>query len=340
LARLHSEPNDQVYEWLQKTEKAASRAQHLTQQLLTFAKGGLPLIQDIAIEKLVCDSAQFALSGSNVECDFSISANLKAVRGDPGQIDQVVRNLIINSNQAMPDGGRIEVSFYNRTIKADESPVIAAGDYVALKIKDNGVGMEPEKKAKIFDPYFTTKKDGSGLGLAISHAIITKHQGYISVDSELDAGTTFEILLPATDSIEVPIVESETEIEIGGGRILVMDDDEVVCETTSELLSYIGYTVLTANGGQQALKLYQEAIDQQQPFDLVILDLTVPGGMGGEETVRELIRLDPAVVAIATSGYCNNPVMANYLDYGFKGVLPKPCKLETMQQVVEELISR
>lgn len=338
LARIHSKPGDKVYEWMQKTEKAASRAQHLTLQLLTFAKGGSPVIREMSIEKLVRDSAQFSLSGSNVDCEFIIPSDLKAVKIDPGQIDQVVRNLIINSNQAMPDGGKIEVSCYNRKIDENESSVVAAGDYVVLKIKDNGAGIEPQVMAKIFDPYFTTKDSGSGLGLAISYAIIGKHQGHIAVESELGVGTTFEILLPATDSIELPEVVKEMKSTNGSGRILVMDDDEIVCETTSELLGYLGYKVESANDGRQAIQLYQAALEQQEPIDVVILDLTVPGGMGGEETIKELLRIDSEVVAIATSGYCNNPVMANYLDYGFKGVLPKPCKIEAMQQVIEELI--
>ncbi len=338
LARLHCGTGDKVCGWLHKTEKAASQAQHLTQQLLTFAKGGLPVVQEVELEKLVRDSVSFALSGSNVQCSYNIQQDLSGVKIDSGQIDQVVRNLIINADQAMLHGGKIEIFGQNRTVTEGEIATLAPGSYVAIRISDNGAGIDSEKLAKIFDPYFTTKESGSGLGLAISHSIISKHLGHISVESEVGVGTSFEILLPATESLQKPIVKVESQLEAGSGRILVMDDDEVVCETTSELLSFIGYRVITAADGREAIRLFQEARNQEEPFNVVILDLTVPGGMGGEETMRELCQIDPQVIGIATSGYCNNPVMANYLDYGFKGVLPKPCKIETMQQVIEELI--
>ena len=345
LARLHTEPTSKACSWLQKTEDAASRAQHLTQQLLTFAKGGLPVVQEVAIDKLVCDSVSFALSGSNVQCNFSIPHDLRPVKVDPGQIDQVIRNLIINANQAMPGGGKIEVLCRDRTVTENDTSLITPGNYVVFTISDNGVGIAPENLNKIYDPYFSTKVDGNGLGLAISHAIISKHQGHIMVKSELGVGTSFEILLPATEpaeppkvTAEPPEVTAESLTQSGSGRILVMDDEEIVRETTADLLTYVGYSVITAVDGRQAIQLYQEARERQEPIDIVILDLTVPGGMGGEETMRELHRLDPEVVGIATSGYCNNPVMANYLDYAFKGVLAKPCKLETMQKVIEDLL--
>ena len=341
LARLHADPADEVSIWLQKTEKAASKAQHLTQQLLTFAKGGLPVVQDMAIDKLVRESVLFALSGSNVQCFFSIFHDLWLTKVDSGQIDQVIQNLIINGDQAMPDGGKIEVSCQNCTVMENDFPAIAPGNYVTLKISDNGVGIAPENLSKIFDPYFSTKEDGNGLGLAISHAIVGKHHGHIMVESELGVGTSFEIFLPASDPVEIPIVvPTVSQSKSGSGRILIMDDEEMVCEATAELLAFVGYSVITAADGREAIELYQEARNRQEPIDIVIVDLTVPGGMGGEETLRELRRLDPYVTVIATSGYCNNPVMANYLDYGFNGVLPKPCKLETMTQVIEDLLQK
>ena len=338
LAKLHIGPTGEVGNRLQKIEKAAFSAQHLTQQLLTFAKGGLPVVQEVAIDKLVRESVSFALSGSNVQCLFSIPHDLWPTKLDPGQIDQVIQNLVINGDQAMPDGGKLEISCRNRTITENDSPAIAPGNYVAITFSDDGVGISPENLDKIFDPYFTTKKDGNGLGLAICHAIISKHHGHITVESELGVGTNFEILLPVTDSVETPKVAIVPQSQSASGRILVMDDEAMVCEATADLLAYVGYSVITASDGREAIELYQEACNRQEPIDIVILDLTVPGGMGGEETLRELLRLDPEVTGIATSGYCNNPVMANYLDYGFKGVLPKPCKLETMTQLIEELL--
>ena len=340
LARLHTEPGNEVGDWLLKTEKAASRAQHLTQQLLTFARGGLPVIQEMAIDKLVRDTVSFALSGSNVQCVFSIPHDLRPTKIDPGQIEQVIRNLIINGDQAMSGGGKIEVSCRNRTVEENDSQMIAPGNYVVLKISDEGSGISPENLGKIFDPYFTTKEGGNGLGLAISHAIISKHKGHIMVESELGVGTSFEILLPAADPIDIAEVAVEPQPQLGSGRILVMDDEKMVCQATAELLAYVGYSVITAADGREAIQLYQEARKRQEPIDIVILDLTVPGGMGGEETLQELLKLDPEVNGIATSGYCNNSVMANYLDYGFKGVLPKPCKLEMMTQVIEDLLAK
>ena len=341
LARLHSDPVGKVKNWLEKTENAAFKAQHLTKQLLTFAKGGMPVVQEVAIDKLVRETASFALSGSNVQCVFSIPQDLWPTRVDPGQIDQVVRNLIINGDQAMPEGGKIEVTCRNRFFTENDLLAILPGNYVALTISDNGFGISPENLDKIFDPYFTTKEEGNGLGLAISHAIISKHQGNIVVKSELGVGTSFEIFLPAIDPTASETVEpSGAQLPAGSGRILVMDDEEMVCEATADLLDFLGYSISTAADGREALRLYQEALDRQEPIDIVILDLTVPGGMGGEECLRELRRLDPDVVGIATIGYCNNPVMSNYLDYGFKGVLPKPCKVEKMAQLIEELLKK
>ena len=338
LAKLDVQPGDPVSWALDEMEKAAIRAKDLTQQLLTFSKGGEPVRHATNIGDLVRESAQFALRGSNVRCRFSIDDALLPADVDDGQIAQAVHNLIINADQAMPNGGTVLIQGTNVTLPPENPFALEPGDHVQLSIHDEGIGIHPKHQKKIFDPYFTTKQKGSGLGLAVAYSIIAKHDGQLTVDSKLGQGTTFTILLPASEGTHVIDTRQTKGLIAGHGRILVMDDEDFIRELASVMLQKMGYDVALAQDGQAAVASYQEALSAGNPFDAVVLDLTVPGGMGGKETVRQLRTLDPNVRAIVSSGYSNDPVMANYARYGFCGAVKKPYLVQEMSQVLNAVI--
>jgi len=338
LAKLYDHPDGKVSGALTKVEAAALQAKKLTQQLLTFARGGTPIMQTTSIAELITESVYFTLRGSNVNCDFFIPENLWFVDVDEGQMSQVINNLIINADQAMPGGGTITVSAENIIIGEKHALPINEGEYVKITIKDRGIGISKEHLERIFDPYFTTKQKGSGFGLAITYSIISKHSGHITVESEVGGGTTFSIYLPASFE-EIPLKEEmEKKVVSGSGKILVMDDEEVVRDVAGEMLKQIGYEVEFARDGAEAIELYNGAKDSGNAFDAVILDLTVPGGMGGIEAIKKLLEIDPEVKAIVSSGYSNDPVMANFSEYGFSEVVPKPYELQKVGEVVRKVL--
>jgi CheY-like chemotaxis protein len=319
-------------------EKAALQAKKLTQQLLTFARGGTPIIQTTSITELITESTNFTLRGSNVSCEFFIPDDLWFVNVDEGQMGQVINNLIINADQAMPEGGKIEVSAENITVGEEQALPIKKGKYVKITIKDRGIGISKEHLERIFDPYFTTKQKGSGFGLAITYSIIKRHRGHITVESEVGVGTTFSIYLPASFE-KMPMKEKiEKKVVSGAGKILVMDDEEVVRDVAGEMLKQIGYEVEFAKDGAEAIELYNRAKESGNAFIAVILDLTVPGGMGGVETIKKLLEIDPGVKAIVSSGYSNDPVMANFSEYGFSEVVPKPYEIQKVGEVVRKVL--
>jgi PAS domain S-box-containing protein len=340
LAKMLTDPEEMLFERLSDAEKASLRARDLAQQLLTFAKGGVPIKRMTSIPELLKDTVHFALRGSNIRSEFSISPDLWPVEIDDGQITQVIQNLVINAQQAMQEGGIIRVEAENITVRSDRerSLPLKKGNYVRIVIQDKGIGIRKEHLDKIFDPYFTTKQTGSGLGLTTSYSIIKKHDGNITVESEWGKGTTFSLYLPAqplgTPSKEV----AEKTMPAGSGKVLVMDDEEIVREVAGNLLEHIGYQVGLAGEGAEAIEIYKEAIASGRPFDAVIMDITVPGGMGGKETLQRLIEIDPKVKAIVSSGYSNDPIMADYSKYGFKGVIAKPYKLATLNQTLRRII--
>jgi len=338
LAKLDTDPGDEIFQILAEAEKATTQAKNLTQQLLTFSRGGAPLKKTVYIGKIIKDSANFALSGSNVTCAFSIPEDLLLVKVDERQISQVINNLIINADQAMPEGGVIKVELNNITVGGKEALPIREGKYVKIIIEDHGVGIPGEHLQKIFDPYFTTKQKGSGLGLATAFSIVKQHDGYITVESKQGTGTTFSIYLPA--SVEGIKKEKETKEAFipGRGRVLLVDDEKVVRDATGRMLKKLGYDVEFAREGNSALELYKEAKKVGNPFNAVIMDLTIPGGMGGEETIQKLLKIDPKVRAIVSSGYSTDPIMANYKDYGFKGIIVKPYKTEELGEILHRVI--
>ena len=334
LAKEFTRPGEKIYERLIEAEKASLRAKDLAQQLLTFSSGGAPIKKTMFISELLKESALFALSGSNVQCEFSISNNLWAVEIDEGQINQAINNLIINAIQSMPEGGRIKLTAENVTVSEGEKK----GRYVKISIVDQGIGIPKEHLPKIFEPYFTTKQKGSGLGLAIVYSIIKKHDGYIEVETELGVGTTFKVYLPASLKNVFMRKGLKEKIQTGKGKILVMDDEELVRKVIGEMLVFLGYEVEFAKEGIEAIELYKKAKAQGQPFDAIIMDLTIPKGMGGKETINKLLEIDPTVKAIVSSGYSTDPVMTEFTKYGFKGFIIKPFKIKELGEVLYRVI--
>lgn len=339
LARIYEDPSKKDRR-LTQAEGACMHIKDLTQQLLTFSKGGAPILKIADIGDLLKDSATFTLRGSNVRCEFSIPDDLWPVEIDDGQMSQVINNLVINAKQAMPTGGVVKVCAENTTIAAESGFPLKAGAYVKISVEDEGTGIPDKYMQRIFDPFFTTKQEGNGLGLATSYSIIQKHNGHITLESEPGIGTTFYIYLPTSTEAVLPERRATAVAPImGEGRILVMDDEEHVRDMSATILSELGYEVTTGVDGAEAVELYQKARESGKPYDAVILDLTVPGGMGGQETIQKLLEIDPKIKALVSSGYSNDPVLANFREHGFIGFIPKPCKIQELSEIVHKIMT-
>jgi PAS domain S-box-containing protein len=344
LANMEAAPGSELKNSLEQAEKASQRARALTVQLLTFSKGGAPVLKLAPLTELLKDTAGFALSGSKVKCRFSIPAGLWHAEIDAGQVSQVIHNLVINAQQAMPNGGSIEISAENMALSETQSLgrglPLAAGDYIRIAVADHGCGIPVENLEKIFDPFFTTKQKGNGMGLAVSFSIARQHGGHLSVESEQDTGSTFFLYLPASTQTAVPEQATEGTVKPAGNiRILVMDDEQGVREIAGRLLKHIGYKDIEfAEDGAEAIKLYKAAIKSGNPFTVAILDLTIAGGMGGEIAIQKLLKIDPGVKAIVSSGYIDDPVIAKFKDHGFSGVMGKPYTIEELRKAVQDVI--
>jgi len=339
LAKNYVDPESKAAIRLQQAEKALFRSKDLTQQLLTFSKGGEPVKKSIAIADVIRESTEFALRGANVKCTFEIADDLWWATVDPSQLSQVIQNLVINADHAMAEGGIITISARNFFNNPDSSLPLDKTEYVKVSIQDSGPGIPPEDIAKIFDPYFTTKKEGTGLGLSIVHSIVTNHQGYIEVDSEPGQGTVFHIYIPSAPKMDLDHKAEPAKIYQGSGKILVMDDEEIIRNFARELLTYLGYDAELARDGTEAVSMFKSARDKGDPFAAVLMDITVPGGMGGKEAIKEILAIDPAVKAIVSSGYARDPIMSNYGQYGFVGVVPKPYNLEEMSRELHRILA-
>ncbi|MGB2815195.1 MAG: PAS domain S-box protein, partial [Dehalococcoidales bacterium] len=340
LAKRHVEPKSKADDRLMEAEKASLRARDLTQQLLTFSRGGTPVKKIVSIAELIPDSAGFALRGSNVSGQFSLPDGLWQVEADEGQMHQVITNLVINACEAMPEGGVLNISAENMVIKKKGVLPLPRGNYVAIAIEDHGVGISERHLDRIFEPFFTTKQKGSGLGLATTYSIIRKHDGYITVESTPTIGTTFRIYLPASDKPAPEKEEAVAETPLRGrGKILVMDDEEMIREMLNQMLPPAGYEVELTRDGAEALERYRQAKESGHPFDAVIIDLTVPGGMGGREAIKKLLEIDAGVKAIVSSGYATDPVMANYKEYGFTDIVTKPYSVGDVEKILRNIIN-
>ena len=342
LAKLSVRPGDKVVTYLENAENLSVRASELTKKLLTFSKGGAPIKKPVLIGDFLKKTARMPLSGSNVRCEFKIAEDLWPVEIDEGQMRQVIYNIVINACEAMPGGGTINILAENVIHGPADRPSLKDGKYVKLSIKDQGAGIPPENLSKIFDPYFSTKEMGSqkgmGLGLAISHSIIKNHGGFIVAESIVGNGSTFHIYLPVSSKEFLPAKEVVKKPRLGKVRILVMDDEQVVRYISGEFLKHLGYEVELAEDGAEAVARYKKAQESQQPFDIVILDLIVPGGMGGKEVLEKLLEISPDVQAIVSSGYSNDPIFSDFKRYGFKGVIAKPFDLEGLSESVSKVI--
>jgi PAS domain S-box-containing protein len=343
LARMEAAPGSEIVESLEQAERASLRARDLTGQLLTFSKGGVPTKKLCSLTELLRDTAGFALRGSNIKCRLSIPDDLWHAEIDDGQVSQVIHNLVLNAQQAMPEGGKIKVSAENMVLTRGRSLGMSLplkrGNYIRIAVTDHGSGIPEEHLDKIFEPFFTTKKKGSGLGLATSFSIARNHGGHLSVESVFGRGSTFYVYLPASESRAATRKEAAEELHLGGrARILVMDDEELVRDIAGRMLVHIGYEDIEyAANGADAVKLYRAAMESGKPFNVVILDLTIPGGMGGRETIKKLLKIDPGVKAIVSSGYADESVMAEYRGYGFSGMAAKPYTVDKLRHVLSEL---
>jgi len=342
LARMAHSAGRPMNDSLEEAERASLRARELTQRLLTFAKGGAPIKKPLNLALLVQECAASALHASSCEPQFFLGENLWAVEADESQIGQAFQNVIGYVRASMSNEPRLDIHVFNQEIASDPMLLLKPGRYVRVSIRDYGAAIQPENLAKIFEPYFGSRKIGSGLELATAYSIVRKHEGQIRVESISGHGTVFHIYLPATlvapPLAARPALTSRPRADLGARRVLVMDDELPIRRLATLLLEKMGCTVVTAPDGVAAIRLYEEARASSEPFDLVIMDLTVPNGMGGKETIRQLKLLDPNVLAIVSSGYSNDPVMANFRDHGFAGVVPKPYSTEDLTNALEELL--
>ncbi|MHC1697306.1 MAG: PAS domain S-box protein [Geobacteraceae bacterium] len=342
LMREELSTDHPLQERLARCEKAINQTTGLTCQLLTFSRGGEPVKKLFDLRPVLRDTISFALRGSNVALELAIADDLWPLEADEGQLCQVINNLIINAGQAMPNGGTVRVEAGNSRLSSAEVPPLAAGDYLLVSVIDQGTGIAPEYLDKIFDPYFTTKESGSGLGLTALYSIVRKHHGQVLVSSDIGVGTAFRIYLPACPEKEgglpAPKDKAPLTVSTSGAFILVMDDELPIRELSEEMLRLIGCRVESCSCGEELIELYRQRIVEGCRPDVVIMDLTIPGKMGGLEAAQRILEIDREARLIVSSGYSNDPVMANYHAYGFVGFLIKPYRIDELSQVLNRVL--
>jgi signal transduction histidine kinase/CheY-like chemotaxis protein len=337
VAKMHLHPGDPVYEFLEQAARGCERAASLASQLLTFGKGGAPVRRTVSVAPLVKDAVALVRAGAQFSLDLAIADDLWSAEIDPEQISQSLHNILLNARQSMPESGIIEVRAENCVSEAGSRP-LSAGRYVRISVRDYGCGIPPDALPKIFDPYFTTKQTGSGLGLATAYTIVAKHNGHIAVQSTLGVGTTFSVYLPAFKQCRPAEAPANDVLHRGSGRILVMDDEDPLRLLLARALEHLGYEVECAREGAEAIVLYERAKASGRSFDAVLLDLTIPGGMGGVETASKLRAIDSSVKLIVSSGYSDAPVMAEFRKYGFDAMISKPWKASHLSEVLHKVL--
>lgn len=336
LAREQANENKALREPLDEALRVFEHARQLTQQLLTFAKGGEPVCGLVDLRKLVADCARFALSGSSVACRIDIPSSIPNVQVDYHQIWRVIDNLVRNAIQAMPTGGSIWLKADTVDVTSRTPGVLQPGSYVRLTIADNGPGIAPEVLPKIFDLFFTTKEQGSGLGLATAYSVVKRHGGHIEVESQLGQGSSFHIYLPVAANLGRTKSLPKLPVQHAGkGRALVMDDEPYLQKLFTKYLSRMGYRVTTTADGQQAIEAVQQALLENDGFSVALIDLTVPGAMGGKEAIARIRALSPKLFAVASSGYSEDPIMSRPTEFGFSASLRKPFSISELAAVLE-----
>jgi len=342
MAKMALDRPERVQTMLEQAEEALRLSVNLTTQLLTFAKGGKPIKKLIRIRPLIENAVKFSLSGSHTDWQLNMTDDLWPVEADEGQLSQVLQNMVLNANEAMAGRGTVQISAENREIPAGTaSGLPQGGPAVRIMIQDSGIGIPSHNLSRIFDPYFTTKQKGSGLGLATSYSIIKNHGGNIAVKSKLNRGSTFTIYLPAARDAKMSTEMTTPSAAVAKkGKILLMDDEELVRDVARAMITVLDHEVQCAKDGKQAIELYRQRKDSGDPFDLVILDLTVKGGMGGEEAIGILRQIDPGIVAVVSSGYADSPVVANYKAYGFAAYLNKPYRIAELRDCLTALLKQ
>lgn len=338
LAKINLPGEHPASRCLVEAEEASMRARDLTNQLLTFSRGGSPVKKTASVEKLLRDTIRFTLSGSSLLPVFSIADNLWDADIDEGQISQVINNIAMNASQASPEGGSLDVTAENLELDASHDLPLQPGRYIRISFTDHGTGIPADILPKVFDPYFTTKRQGSGLGLTTSYSIVRKHNGHIALRSRPGEGSTFSIYLPASTGNAGSAPEKPAPSPRRRGKILILDDDAAVLNVAKNVLAHLGYDSVCVRSGAQAVHAYTTARHDQAPFDAVILDLTIPGGMGAVETVNALAKIDPNVAALVSSGYVNDPVMAEHERHGFRGTITKPYDIGEIARTLGDLI--
>ena len=341
VARLHVPGESEAFSLLKEAERITLSGKELTEKLITFSKGGAPLRKVLNLTRLIADTCSVALVGSNARCEYEPADDLLPVEADESQLRQVIHNLLQNAREAMPRGGPIKLRAANVTVDSADHIPLAPGRYVKVTIEDQGMGIKEDDLPKIFDPYFTSKGMGStkgmGLGLAVAYSIVKRHNGHIMVESSPDKGTAVTIYLPAFAAAEVPD-RVKPPGPASKTRVIFMDDDDNVRNIGSQVITHLGYDVALARDGNEAVAVYRQALDKGNPFDVVILDLTVKGGMGGAEAMRILLSVDPGIRAIVSSGYTDDPVISDYEGYGFKGAITKPYKIEDLHEILLRIV--
>ncbi len=343
FAQIFLDATHKSFRPLLAAEKASVRASELAHQLLTFARGGEPVKKVVSLQHVVNESVSLVLHGSNIKGNIDIPDSIHAIEADEGQMSQLFHNIIINAMQAMTGGGTLTVTAHNATLYNGNSMNLPGGTYVRLSLIDQGCGISDDDLKRIFDPYFTTKTSGNGLGLASVHSIVSRHGGHIGVSSVVGTGTSFIIHLPSIGETYSKFQTNSALQATGnhtGGSILVMDDEEMIREMTTEMLEYLGYQVTTCENGAEALAQYKAAKTSGASFSAVIMDLTIPGGMGGKETAQQILAIDPQACLIVSSGYSNDPIMSDFSTYGFNGAMTKPYNITELGQQLSSLLSK
>jgi len=343
LAKIKLSPDHASYHHIQTANQALNTATNLTHQLLTFAKGGDPLFEIVNVKQIIEDSLKLSLSGSNISSVLLLQDDLWMISADKGQLSQVIINLLINADHAMSERGSLTIEANNIEKYSTNIASNLSGKFICIKISDDGEGISQEALKHIFDPYFTTKQFGSGLGLATAHSIVAKHNGTISVESERGKGTTFSLYFPAKPEAQIrneTILNKPKKSLESSAKVLVMDDEKIILNLATEMLKSLGYSVDTAIDGEQAIDKYKAANKEGRPFDVIIMDLTIPNGMGGEETIKQLLKINPQIKVIVSSGYSTGQIMSNYRDYGFKARLVKPFLMKDLEYKLFKILEK